>query len=337
MNHPARGAGGSIKPGASAPGSREQMWRARGVGDSRLMRTVPMFNLVRHSRRNGPHEICRPLRGLGNSDALIPGARAPGFTLSRAPRAFRHLPPSWVSQLCNCIPKGDGVKLHHYHCPRKGIACLLLPERVKIRLPGQSFVPVGKWQGMKRFLLRRLRAISSSAVVAAILLCAFAVGLVPFESVSASSNCALPCCKGKAPHAAGGCMDGSCHINLFNRQRSIHAHHSTSSVQTEKLCGLPLKSVSRRIVKSRVQPIRDNVPVGASLATSTTTRRAMDCAGCVSAFSNSMRRDAAAMRFADRLRPQADNQLRSFARHPAQPLYCLFERCSPRGPPLFSS
>jgi hypothetical protein len=194
---------------------------------------------------------------------------------------------------------------------------------------------------MKRLRLRLLRAINSSgnssAVVAAILLIALAASLLPFESVSASSNCALPCCKGKAPHAAGGCRDGSCHINLPNRQRAIHAHHSPSSVQTEKLCGLPLKSVSRRIVNSRLQPIRDNVPDRASLATSTTTWRATDCAGCLSAFSNSIRREAAAIRFADRLRPQADIQLGAFARHPGQPLDSLCERCSPRGPPLFSS
>jgi len=51
-----------------------------------------MFNLgetkVKYSRRNGQHEICRPLRELGNSFALIPEAHAPGFMLSRAPRAF---------------------------------------------------------------------------------------------------------------------------------------------------------------------------------------------------------------------------------------------------------
>jgi hypothetical protein len=191
---------------------------------------------------------------------------------------------------------------------------------------------------MKRFLLRRVRSTNSSVVIAAILLCAFAASLTPFEAVSASSNCALPCCKGKAPHAAGSCMDGSCHINLPNRLRSIQSHHSTSSVQTEKLCGLPLRSVSRRIARSRFQPIAHDVPDGAILATATlTTKCARDCAGCVSVFSNLIRRNAAAMRFTDRLRPSADIQLRPLAGHPAQTLDNRSESFSPRGPPLFSS
>ena len=54
--------------------------------------TIRMFNFVmskmNHFAKTANHEICRPLRGLGHPCALDPGAYAPGFMPSRAPRAL---------------------------------------------------------------------------------------------------------------------------------------------------------------------------------------------------------------------------------------------------------
>ena len=51
-----------------------------------------MFNFVmskiNHFAKNADYELCRPLRGLGQSLRTDPGAYAPGFMLSRASRAL---------------------------------------------------------------------------------------------------------------------------------------------------------------------------------------------------------------------------------------------------------
>ncbi|HBB95952.1 MAG TPA: hypothetical protein DC054_11235 [Blastocatellia bacterium] len=51
-----------------------------------------MFNFViskiNHLAKTANHELCRPLRGLGHPWAFDPGAYAPGFMPSRAPRAL---------------------------------------------------------------------------------------------------------------------------------------------------------------------------------------------------------------------------------------------------------
>ena len=68
---------------------------AHEVGDRRFTRITPVFNRVRQNEilgENGHHEICRPLRGLSNSCALIPGAR-PGLYDVRTLRALSNTFP----------------------------------------------------------------------------------------------------------------------------------------------------------------------------------------------------------------------------------------------------
>ena len=81
-----------------------------GAGDSLVTRMV--VHSFRDGESNVPYEkvprlhICRAPRASETS-ASYPGTDAPGFMLSRAPRAaaqcFR-----FVSQLCNCPHKGRG-------------------------------------------------------------------------------------------------------------------------------------------------------------------------------------------------------------------------------------
>src|SRR2546421_4068177 len=92
VDSPARGAGDGIKPGALAPGSRSQKGSSPQSGATAFNGTIRMFNFVmskiNHFAKNANHELCRPLRGLGNPGALDPGAYAPGFMLSHASRAL---------------------------------------------------------------------------------------------------------------------------------------------------------------------------------------------------------------------------------------------------------
>jgi len=86
-----REAGDSIKPGRK-PQDRDRKSiqpAARATASTELF----VFSISRCRRRNNlakptNHQICRPLRGLGQSWCLDPGAHAPGFMPSRAPRAL---------------------------------------------------------------------------------------------------------------------------------------------------------------------------------------------------------------------------------------------------------
>jgi len=47
-----------------------------------------VMSKMNHFVKTANYELYRPLRGLGHSYALDPGAYAPGFMPSRAPRAL---------------------------------------------------------------------------------------------------------------------------------------------------------------------------------------------------------------------------------------------------------
>src|SRR2546421_10977250 len=71
VDSPARGAGDGIKPGALAPGSRSQKGSSPQSGATAFNGTIRMFNFVmskiNHFAKNADDELCRPLRGLGQS------------------------------------------------------------------------------------------------------------------------------------------------------------------------------------------------------------------------------------------------------------------------------
>src|SRR5947207_11295032 len=71
-------------------------------------------------------------------------------------------------------------------------------------------------------------------VFAAILLAGLAASVLPLETIAAGPACTLSCCAGRAPHAAGSCMNGSCHAVL--RKASPHTHHAQNE-GGEQLCG----------------------------------------------------------------------------------------------------
>ncbi|PYS23280.1 MAG: hypothetical protein DMF72_09985 [Acidobacteria bacterium] len=58
-------------------------------------------------------------------------------------------------------------------------------------------------------------------------------------SVSAGNICTLACCAGRATHAAGSCMNGTCHTFLTGRSKTPTIHVPLPVHESEKLCGLP--------------------------------------------------------------------------------------------------
>jgi hypothetical protein len=139
-------------------------------------------------------------------------------------------------------------------------------------------------------------------VLAAVLWSSF-----PSSTLASGPMCTLACCAGRAPHAAGSCMNGSCHAFL-NRSQSLIRHKTVPHV-SEKLCGLPR-------LAARLSPSTKTVASGFSQTSSSTKRASVassalskpcapDCgAGTVSSNSQRRPRETSALPSANRNRPR---------------------------------
>jgi hypothetical protein len=188
---------------------------------------------------------------------------------------------------------------------------------------------------MDRRLSRQFTIVITARLgLAVVILIGFLSSVAPLAPVSASSICTLECCTGRAPHAAGSCMNGSCHAVLSTHKTRTPPR--VTQAQSDKLCGLD-RAVAARIV-GRMSV--DRVPRPAKSDPATISAAAFvkpcqpDCGGLASGFANSNRqRNAATMAHAVRPRPPTDLHLLNFARHGAQTLAALCRQCVPRGPP----
>jgi hypothetical protein len=174
---------------------------------------------------------------------------------------------------------------------------------------------------------------------------------IPTALVASGPMCKLACCAGRAPHAAGSCMNGSCHASLSGHTEKIHIDRETPIEQAEELCGLArLKANPIRI------PLSEKLTIGFGLgASSDDSREASksaadqagmstqaltkpcqpDCGSCASGFAGSNRqRNTAALAYADRPRPPSGVGFGNTTYRPTQPLSALCSRGAPRGPPL---
>ena len=187
---------------------------------------------------------------------------------------------------------------------------------------------------MDRSQSSRFRINSAArALMAVVLLSAFLSGIVPLAAVTAGSLCALECCVGRAPHASGSCMNGSCQVTLPSARK--HSHH-TAPDRAEKLCGLPraihLTSVPSR-AKSRLPNSSNHL---SSLALENPCQP--DCGGCASGFANSNRtRNSASGAAENRPRPPTNSRLSDFRYHWTRVLNAQCRQGSPRGPPSADS
>lgn len=192
-----------------------------------------------------------------------------------------------------------------------------------------------RWQ-MDRRRSRQIRIVSVPRLgLAVLLLIGFLSSIAPLAPVSAGSVCTLECCVGRAPHAAGSCMSGSCQAVLSTHKTG--AAHRVTQAQGDKLCGLnralTTKIVGRISVNPATRPAKSD-PATISAAALVKSCQP-DCGGCVSGFASSNRqRNTAAMVDAARPRPPTDLHLLDFARHGAQTLAALCGQCVPRGPPV---
>jgi len=198
-------------------------------------------------------------------------------------------------------------------------------------------------------------------ICAGVLLLGFVSTSVPLitSAAASSTSCALSCCAGKAPHAAGSCEHGSCHAALSSDRKSTTRRQRVSE-PTEQLCGVPrgleTQSFAQKVSASSKRSTRNSaaLPYGRASDTnrvsdtnqfndinqpnlspaSLTMPCQPDCGGCLAGFTNSSQRNIAAIGHGLRQRPLAKLRLARRDDLPAKILDALSEHRAPRGPPL---
>jgi len=190
-------------------------------------------------------------------------------------------------------------------------------------------------------MLRLMRITRTFLTVA--LLSVFLAGSVPVMTLASGPMCTLACCAGRPPHAAGSCMNGSCHANL-SRGKSGHVHHQPVIYETEQLCGMQHRAA--RFAKLRVTSIvsagQESGRSGGnqnSVTASTLGKPCQpDCGSCAPGSANSNRkRDAATLAFATQPRSLNGARRAVVDGNLTRNFDSLCSQCSPRGPPLSCS
>jgi hypothetical protein len=192
---------------------------------------------------------------------------------------------------------------------------------------------------MDRRHSRRFKTVNTAELALAVMLVvAFFSSIAPLALVSAGSMCALECCAGRTPHAAGSCMNGSCHAVLVKSHKTTKGHQVKLN-QGEQLCGVnrtvATKNVARMRVNRAPRPAKSEPTT--ALAAAFVKPCQPECGGCGSGFASSnQQRNVATLAHPVRPRPPPDS-LFDFGSHRTQLLNALCRQGAPRGPPFVLS
>jgi hypothetical protein len=193
-----------------------------------------------------------------------------------------------------------------------------------------------------------LRSSAARIFLATLFSLALLSGVAPAGPLSAGHFCSMPCCAGKAPHAAGSCAGGSCHARVAVQRKAA----------PEKFCGLrperfarlrtdrSANSDYRATRKAADAPNANSTGIGGRDAATKDARVAPaalthtcppDCGACASAPAQLRRpHDAAALSEAGRARPPTHSSLSPHAQTFTPALPPQRERSNPRAPPSLS-
>ena len=193
------------------------------------------------------------------------------------------------------------------------------------------------------------------AILAATLLLALLSSSFPSSVFASGQMCELACCAGRPPHAAGSCMNGSCHTGLLGGSKTIHLHLRIANQESDPLCGrirvtaagtLKFRQVQGTGAGSFDNSSDDSADSNGSRRSQTEKRMLSvtvltkpcqpDCgAGTFSYSSQRRSRDSAATSSLHKPRGPSSLQVTYTADDLAKALDALCERSRPRGPPTF--
>ena len=187
-----------------------------------------------------------------------------------------------------------------------------------------------------------IRRITTSLLALAVSL-AFLGGSFQLAQSASGSPCTLTCCAGRAPHAAGSCMNGSCRAALkISRHDHAQIYHQTS----DQFCGVGRVAMRRgSLLRANVSSDQNTQGQSNQKSSQPATTVAgitkpcdSTCGGGISTSSTQTRqRESAAGVFAARPRPPTQAQIPGASFTFKKILNGFWRERSPRGPPAVSS
>jgi hypothetical protein len=182
-------------------------------------------------------------------------------------------------------------------------------------------------------------------ILGSILLLGMLATTFPMATIASSPMCTLSCCVGRAPHAAGSCMNGTCHAYLRSRANTTRIQRAET--YTEKFCGLNrltqfnrslFSSATRSVARIGDSPTQQSKSNQRSISGGAMTKPCdPDCGGAVLGSSTQGRaRHFSAIAYADKPKPPSTSRRYRYALSRSKILGGFGQRVSPRGPPLNS-
>jgi hypothetical protein len=186
---------------------------------------------------------------------------------------------------------------------------------------------------------------SGRIILATTLLLGVIASSLPLAAIAGGPTCTLACCAGRAPHAAGSCMNGSCHAFLSTHLKKTH-HHQLASDKIESMCGLtqPAKgttsaSLGKIVLNVRASVVtnkdRNRSPSSIRISSPSMSKPCQpDCAS-ISAFSLSKwERQKAAVSYAHQPRPPSIAAIATVNSKLIRKRKELCRKSAPRAPPV---
>jgi hypothetical protein len=174
---------------------------------------------------------------------------------------------------------------------------------------------------------------TARTALAAVLLTGLCSAILPLGALAIGQTCNLACCAGRAPHAAGSCMDGSCHVSL--KKASKQNHSSQRKQVGEQLCGVT--RVARRVLSSktaRLSPITKESQQPRVSSTTMGRPCLPNCGSCGSGSAAFDFRNHAVIARRQRSRRPAAAGLTDVSFAVLLTLTTLVRQSAPRAPPL---
>lgn len=194
----------------------------------------------------------------------------------------------------------------------------------------------------RRFAL----VLGAQASIALVLIASLLAPLAWTAAASSVHQCELACCAGRAPHAAGSCMTGSCHAGLAHHPSEKHLRPNFGAQPSETFCGLPRGiwptgiAFLRQVAfggsphSSNHQPsIAPEQPQATAIALTKPCTPA--CGSCASGSANPNRQsNQGSVAHACRPHPPSRGRFTGVESSLMRKLSELCRQCAPRGPPV---
>lgn len=202
--------------------------------------------------------------------------------------------------------------------------------------------------------------IAARAMLAVMLLLMLVAGSIVWPASAKGSLCAMACCVGKAPHAAGSCMHGSCETGITANKSSAaeHSHHhqeqqqiraadsgvpqafagALASAMGSDMAQVPTIDASE-VPADHTAQVETNSQSGHSISAIVLSAPCQPgCGACTSGFSASKRsRDTAAAVGSNKAQRPSSIKLAIGTYAPIHPCSNFYRQVAPRGPPQFAA